>query len=100
MMKDWSYYLEGTTFTTELLWDQLLIYLLSTIVDLCFAVQKLAIFSSNPGRVHFDGLVQLLVYIGDNKHLGLIYYANIEHENLSNLLRHASINTEDQFMVL
>ena len=98
-MKDWSYYLEGTTFTTELLLDQLLIYLLSTIVDLCFSVQKLAIFSSNPGRVHFDGLVQLLVYIGDNKHLGLIYYANIEHENLSNILRQASIKTEDQFMV-
>ena len=30
-----------------------LIYLFSTIVDLSFAVHKLAIFSANPGKVHF-----------------------------------------------
>ena len=30
-----------------------LIYLLSTRVDLSFAVQKLAKFSVNPGKVHF-----------------------------------------------
>ena len=30
-----------------------LIYLLSTRVDLSFAVQKLAKFSANPGKVHF-----------------------------------------------
>ena len=30
-----------------------LIYLLSTIVDLSFAVHKLAKFSANPGKVHF-----------------------------------------------
>ena len=38
-----------------------LIYILSTIVDLCFAVHKLAKFSSNPGKVHFEGLVHLLI---------------------------------------
>ena len=37
-----------------------LIYLLSTRVDLSFAVQKLAKFSANPGNVHFEGLVHLL----------------------------------------
>ena len=30
------------------------IYVLSTRVDLSFAVQKLAKFSSNPGKVHFQ----------------------------------------------
>ena len=30
-----------------------LIYLLSTIVELSFAVNKLAKFSANPGKVHF-----------------------------------------------
>ena len=30
-----------------------LIYILSTIVDLIFAVHKLAKFSENPGKVHF-----------------------------------------------
>ena len=37
-----------------------LIYLLFTRVDLSFAVHKLAKFSENPGKVHFEGLVHLL----------------------------------------
>ena len=37
-----------------------LIYLLSTRVDLSFAVHKLANFSSNPGKLHFEGFVHLL----------------------------------------
>ena len=48
-----------------------LIYLLSTRVDLSFAVHKLAKFSANPGKAHFEGLVHLLRYIRDNKTLGL-----------------------------
>ena len=36
-----------------------LIYLLSKIVDLRFAVHKLAMFSSNPGKIHFEGLVHI-----------------------------------------
>ena len=48
-----------------------LIYLLSTGVDLSFAVHKLAKFSANPGKVHFERLVHLLRYIRDNKTLGL-----------------------------
>ena len=31
-----------------------LVYLFSTRVDLSFAVQKLAKFSANPGKVHFE----------------------------------------------
>ena len=53
-----------------------LIYLLSTRVYFSFAVHKLAKFSSNHGKVHFEGLVHLLRYIRDNKTLGLKYYAN------------------------
>ena len=48
-----------------------LIYILSTRVDLSFAVHKSAKFSANPGKVHFEGLVHLLRYIRDNKTLGL-----------------------------
>ena len=48
-----------------------LIYLLSKRVDLSFAVHKLAKFSENPGKVHFEGLVHLLRYIRDNNNLGL-----------------------------
>ena len=37
-----------------------LIYLLSTRVDLSFSVYKLSKFSANPGKVHFEGFVNLL----------------------------------------
>ena len=37
-----------------------LIYILSTRVDLSFAVHKLEKFSANPGKVNFEGLVHLL----------------------------------------
>ena len=53
------------------------IYLLSTRVDLSFTVHKLAKFSSNPGKVHFEGLALLLRYIRDNKTSGLKYYAGM-----------------------
>ena len=48
-----------------------LIYLLSTRLDLIFAVHKLAKSSANPGKIQFEGLIHLLSYIGDNKTLGL-----------------------------
>ena len=71
-----------------------LVYLLSTRVDLSFAVHKLAKFSSNPGKVHFEGLVHLLRYIRDNKNLGLNYYADIKYTPLSGMLRQAIIKNE------
>ena len=46
-------------------------YVLSTRVDLSFPVHKLAKFSANPGKVHFEVLIRLLIYIRDNKTLGL-----------------------------
>ena len=52
-----------------------LMNLLSTRVDLSFAVHKLAKFSANPGKVHFEVLIHLFRYIRDNKTLGLKYYA-------------------------
>ena len=72
-----------------------LIDLLSTIVDLIFSVHKLAEFSENTSKVHFEGLVHLLGYIRYNKTLGLEYYANINDAPVSDLLRQASINTEN-----
>ena len=76
----------------------LLIYLLSTILDLSFEVHKLAKFSTNPGKVHFEGLVHLLRYISDNKTLGLNYYANINDAPISDPSRQASINIKNQLM--
>ena len=37
-----------------------LIYLLSTRVELIFVVHKLAKFSENPGKAHFEGLIHIL----------------------------------------
>ena len=41
-----------------------LIYILSTRVELSFAVHKLAKFSVNPGKVHFEGLLHLFDTLG------------------------------------
>ena len=75
-----------------------LIYLLSTRVDLSFAVHNLEKFSANPGKVHFEGLLHILRYIKYNKTLGLKYYADMNDAPVSDLLRQASIKTENQLM--
>ena len=56
-------------------------------MDLCFSIHNLEKFSSNTGKVHFEGLVHLMRYIRDRYNLGLKYYANIEDAPLSDLLR-------------
>ena len=76
-----------------------LIYLLSTRVDLCFVVHNLEIISSNPGKVHLEGLVHLLRHIRDNIDSGMIYYARIDNAFLSDILKQANINTETRLMV-
>ena len=74
-----------------------LIYFLSTRLDLSFSVHKLATFSLNRGKVHFESLVNLLMYIKYNKTLGL-KYADMNDVPLSFLLKQASIKTENKFM--
>ena len=74
------------------------IYLLSTRVDLSFAVQKLEKFSSNPGKVHFERLVHILRYIMYNKTLVLIYYADMNDTPVSDQLRQASIKNENHLI--
>ena len=75
-----------------------LVYLLSTKVDLSFAVHNLAKFSSNPVKVHFELLVHLLRYIRQNNTLGLKYYADTNDAPVSDLLRQNSIKTYNQLM--
>ena len=67
-------------------------------MDFSFLVHKVSRFSSNPGKVHFEGLVHLLRYIRDNKTWGLNYYADINYAHLSDILRQASIKTRKQLM--
>ena len=75
-----------------------LIYLFSKRVDLIFAVQKLAKFSANPGKVHFEGLIHLLRYIRDNKNFGLKYYADLNDAPVTDLLRQTNIKTNNHLM--
>ena len=77
-----------------------LIYLLYTRVDLSFAVQKLAKFSANTGKVHFEGLIHLLRYIRDNKTLVLKYYADLNDAPVTDILSQANIKTKNHLMDL
>ena len=61
-------------------------------------MHKLAKFSSNPGKVHFEGLLHLLRYIRNNKNLALKYYADMNDALVSDLSIQASIKTENQLM--
>ena len=69
-------------------------------MDLSFAVHKLTIFSSNPGKVYLEGLIHLLRYIRDNKTLGLKYYADMNDEPVTDLLRQSGIKNENHLMVI
>ena len=60
-------------------------------MDLIFAVHKLAKFSENRGKVHFEVLVHIFIYIRDNKNLGLKYYADMNDAPVPDLFRQASI---------
>ena len=75
-----------------------LIYILSTRVYLSFAVQKLAKFSENPGKLRFEGLIHLLRYIRDKKTLGLNYYADLNDAPVTDLLRQAIIKTKNHLI--
>ena len=67
-------------------------------MDLIFSVHKLATFSANPGKVHFEGLIHLLTYIRDDKNLVLKEYADLNDATVTDLLRQANINTNNQLM--
>ena len=68
-------------------------------MDLSFAVHKIAKFSENPGTVHFEGLINLLIYIRDNNNLGLKYYADPNDAPVTDILRQASIKSKNHLMV-
>ena len=67
-------------------------------MDLSFAVHKLAKFSANPGKVHFEGLIHLLIYIREKKTLGLKYYADLNDAPVTDILRQSNIKTKNRLM--
>ena len=67
-------------------------------MDLSFAGHKLAKFSPDPGKVHFEGLIHLLRYTRDNKTLGLKYYADLNDAPVTDILRQANIKPKNHLM--
>ena len=67
-------------------------------MDLSSSVHKLAKFSANTGKLHFEVLIHLLRYIMYNKTLVLNYYADLNDSPVTDLSRRASINTKNHLM--
>ena len=67
-------------------------------MDLSFTVHRLAKFSANPGKVHFEGLIHLLRYIRKNTTLGLKYYSDMNDAPVTDLLRQSNIKTKNHLM--
>ena len=67
-------------------------------MDLRFTGHKLAKFSANPGKVHFEGLVHLLRYIRENKTFGLKYYADLNYAPVTDILRQSNLKTKNHLM--
>ena len=63
-----------------------------------FTVHKLAKFSANPGKVHFEGLIHLLRYIKYNKTLVLKYYEDMNDAPVTDPLIQANIKTKKHLM--
>ena len=61
-------------------------------------MHKLEKISENPGKLYFEGLVHILIYIRYNKTLGLKYYADVNDASLTDLLIQASIRTDNHLM--
>ena len=59
---------------------------------------KLAMFSANTDNVNFEVLIHLLRHVGDNKTLGLKYYADLNDAPVTDLLRQANIKTKNLLM--
>ena len=55
-------------------------------MDLSFAVHKLIKFSTDTGKVHFEGLIYLLIYIRDKKTMVLKYYADLKDSLVTDLI--------------
>ena len=59
-------------------------------------MHNFARFSAKPGKVYFEVLVHLLIYISYNKNFCLKYYYDINDAPVSDILIQASIDTENQ----
>ena len=89
VLNNYKFCLHNTIFTTELAWYHWFICYQKELIYICST--QVGKVLSNPGKVHFEGLVHLLRYIRDNKNLGLKYFVRIYNTPIFDLLRHARI---------
>ena len=54
----------------------LLYIILSTRIDIAFAVIKLARFASNPNNIYFTAIKRIYKYLKGTKNYGITYYKN------------------------
>jgi hypothetical protein len=74
-----------------------LIYLGKTRCDIVYAVNKLAKFTRQPGRNHFNALLHLLRYLRDNALLGIKFYSDLSQAPLIATLKSQKIGQSSPF---
>jgi hypothetical protein len=66
-------------------------------VDIVFAVNKLAKFTRQPGKVQFKALIHLLCYLCNNNNYGIHFYSNIEESPMYQMLLQQNISEKHSF---
>jgi len=74
-----------------------LIYLSMTRCDIVYTVNKLAKFTRQPGRNHFEALLHLLRYLCDNALLGIKFYSDLSRAPLVTMLKSQEIEQMQPF---
>ena len=63
--------------------------------DICYAVNKLAKFSNNPGIAHYKALLHLVGYLKQNNSLGLVFYKNAGESPVIKMLKENNIIVDE-----
>ena len=67
--------------------------------DICFAVNKLAKFSANPGVKHYRALLHLIGFVKNNTNKGLKFYKNIKDSPDFHMLKENNIIIKDNAVI-
>ena len=67
--------------------------------DICFAVNKLAKFSANPGVKHYRALLHLIGFVKNNTNKGLKFYKNIKDSPVFHMLKENNIIIKDNAVI-
>jgi hypothetical protein len=74
-----------------------LIYLGMTRCNIVYTVNKLAKFTRQPGRNHYEALLHLLRYLRDNAQLGIKFYSDLSRAPLVAMLKSQKIEQTQPF---